>query len=523
MRFILLLLLLLINAIMRCALSEYSGSGTVPIASGTPTILSRTISSSIDGANITSENLYVNTKYWYWVRVSHPSTLEYIDEVYLYLYAPGVGARGVFNKQSSYGFRWLAQSPGIITGAEWTTYGAFGPALSFGGDGDRVEIGHHNLQRPPQITIEVWIKPTGKTGQQNIADKRDSNGGWQVRIDGSSYPLDFIFILKDSTGNEHGEYSPGVVALNAWNHFVCTFDGTYKAIYKWEESQGTFVEKGRWNIGSIDITQTSTSIWIGALSEGSFSFQGVIDEFRIYNRALSIPEMNSNHIGQVTYNGLVGWWRFDEASGIKTWSEPIWQELSPSGWTSELTYLSRTDSVTPTLTDGDGTWKFAVTVAKVARNVGTAAAWYVNTTVIDKANNVASIETGWYDYNYYVEYTLSSLTISWGVLDPGTSNNEAQNMPLTVTVVAVNHESQLQFRGAGNLTDGRGHIISLNNVYVGRTGPSDGIQLSTTYQTFQTISPGENIQISTRWYITVPSAQYPGTYTFTWYITITAT
>ena len=520
--FSLLLILLLITwSPLIGIVNASSGTGTVTVNQGSPTIVSRSISSSVDGANITSGNLDVNTKYWYWVEISHPNTLEYVDEVYLYLYTSG-GTRGVFNKQLSYGFRWLAQNPGVITGATWTT-GVSGSALNFGGDGDRVEISHHDdLQNPSQITIEVYIRPTGKTGQQNIADKRDSNGGWQVRVDGSGYPLDFIFILKDSSGIEHGEYVPGLITLNEWNHLICTYDGSYKAIYKWNEASGTFEEKGRWNLGSIDITQTSTSIWIGASPDGSFSFQGDIDELRIYNRALTIPEMNNNHNGEVTYSGLVGWWKFDEGSGDRTWAEPIWQELSAAGWTDDLTFLSREDSVSPTLTGNSGTWKFAVTVAKVARNVGVAAAWLVNTTVVDKAGHVASKEAGWYDYNYYVEYTLSSPSVTWGVLDPGTSNNEAQNMPLTITVVAVNHESYLQFKGDGNLTDGKGHTMPLSSVTVGMTGPSDGIQLSTSYQTLCSVSPGENINIETRWYISIPSAQYPGTYTFTWYVTMTS-
>ena len=515
-----LFLLVLLFVMLWSPLSvENSGTGTVTVNQGTPTIVSRSISSSVDGANITSGNLDVNTKYWYWVEVSHPNTLEYVNEVYLYLYTSG-GTRGVFDKQLSYGFRWLAQNPGLITGATWAA-GVFNNALNFGGDGDRIEIEHHNLQRPAQITVEVWIKPTGKTGQQNIVDKRDANGGWQIRIDGSSYPMDLIWILKDSNGVEHGEYVPGIITQNQWNHIVCTYDGTYKKIYKWNESTQTFEEKGSWNIGSIDITQTSVSMWIGASPNGNYAFQGNIDELRIYNRSLSIPEMNSNHNGQVTYQGLVGWWKFDEGSGDRTWAEPIWQELSTGGWTDDLTYLSREDCVAPVLTQGTGTWKFAVTVAKVARHVDLTAAWLVNTTIIDKAGNVASEEDGWYDYNYYVEYVLSSSTISWGVLDPGTSNNEAQNMPLAITIVAVNHDSLLQIRGAGNLTDGRGHIIPLNNVYVGKTGPEDGIQLSASYQTLYIISAGEENSVkNTRWYITIPSAQYPGTYTFTWYITI---
>jgi len=68
----------------------------------------------------------------------------------------------------------------------------------------------------------------------------------------------------------------------------------------------------------------------------------------------------------------------------------------------------------------------------------------------------------------------------------------------------------------------KGHTMPLSSVTVGMTRPSDGIQLSASYQTLCSVSPGENINIETRWYISIPSAQYPGTYTFTWYVTITS-
>jgi len=44
-------------------------------------------------------------------------------------------------------------------------------------------------------------------------------------------------------------------------------------------------------------------------------FDGLIDEIRIYNRALSADEVKANMRGAVATDGLVLWLRFDEGSG----------------------------------------------------------------------------------------------------------------------------------------------------------------------------------------------------------------
>jgi len=81
---------------------------------------------------------------------------------------------------------------------------------------------------------------------------------------------------------------------------------------------------------------------------------------RIYNRALNESEIENNHQGNITINGLVSWWMLDEGNGNIARdnthnhnhgiiSGATWKNYAWHSYTVDDTY-----AVTLTVTDNDG-------------------------------------------------------------------------------------------------------------------------------------------------------------------------
>lgn len=207
-------------------------------------------------------------------------------------------------------------------------------ALSFAGgtSNDSVNVGSLSaLNGAQRATISAWVYDRSGAASKSIISR--FNGG----------SPSFIFYTSDA-GNGGGSsisFSPdgsenvfttgSVHQTNRWEHWVAVFDGT----------QGTDLDKVTLYLNGVvqaeDITSTplasaidtsSDTVRIGADSDLCCEFNGIIDEVRVYNRALGPTEVmglfgtgggatrvsNSSKTlqqGTTLGNGLVGHWTFD--------------------------------------------------------------------------------------------------------------------------------------------------------------------------------------------------------------------
>ncbi|NCC51064.1 MAG: PKD domain-containing protein [Spartobacteria bacterium] len=111
-------------------------------------------------------------------------------------------------------------------------------------------------------------------------------------------------INKDSGGDDDHQVSSSPLSLNQWVHFVATYDGTNQCLY----INGVLVDSATWS-GPVSWSTAFIAEGIGGHSgTGQDRFKGIIDDFRIYDAALSADDI-------ALLTGMVAWWRFDEDSG----------------------------------------------------------------------------------------------------------------------------------------------------------------------------------------------------------------
>jgi uncharacterized repeat protein (TIGR02543 family) len=202
---------------------------------------------------------------------------------------------------------------GELKGGMSYTDGMLSNAGSFDGIDDTVQIPHdYDLKPLYAITISAWVKPdTGSLDQRReIYRKDDGSEGLQ------------LFSFQDSsfhdcsggggTGgcisfglNIGGEYSELDVNIDAadwenkWSLVTATYQGSVRKIYK------DGVEIGSEDISGDIGRSGSNDLFIGSYNGSDEFFKGLIDEVKLYNRALSPSEIDNEYATRVTSDTFI--------------------------------------------------------------------------------------------------------------------------------------------------------------------------------------------------------------------------
>ena len=183
---------------------------------------------------------------------------------------------------------------GAISGATWTTAGKYGGALTFDGNNDFVAIADKTaLDLSSGMTLEAWVKPSaGAPSWRTLLFKEHGNGmAYSLySSDGTGRPITQVNIggERDARGS--------VLTLNTWSHLAGTFDGSYIRLYLNGKLVRSLSARG-------SITASSGLLKMGGNSVWAEWFAGQIDNVRIYNRALSATELQSDMSSAVVDSG----------------------------------------------------------------------------------------------------------------------------------------------------------------------------------------------------------------------------
>jgi Concanavalin A-like lectin/glucanases superfamily/Domain of unknown function (DUF1929)/Bacterial Ig domain/Bacterial Ig-like domain/Galactose oxidase, central domain len=174
---------------------------------------------------------------------------------------------------------------GTINGPTRTTPGKFGGALSFDGLNDQVSVADAaSLDLTNAMTLEAWVRPSVLTSWRTILMKEQAGGlvyGLYANGD-NNRPSVHIH-----TNQERDARGTAALALNTWTHIAATFDGAVLRFYV----NGTQVSTA--NI-SGSMTVSTGLLRIGGNSVWGEWFGGMIDEVRVYRRALSAAEIGTD-------------------------------------------------------------------------------------------------------------------------------------------------------------------------------------------------------------------------------------
>jgi hypothetical protein len=183
---------------------------------------------------------------------------------------------------------------GTIYGATWTTNGRFGSALSFNGSSSYVSLGNPAaLQLTGSMTLSAWVRISNFVAADNqIIAKADATGGWQLKATPDTGARTFGVVVSPASGSKTSRYSTARSSTNKWLHVAGVYNAASKTMNIYVNgnlSDGALqgvIPASQWNNANQPVT-------IGRRTGGSY-FNGIIDEARIYNRALSAAEIQAD-------------------------------------------------------------------------------------------------------------------------------------------------------------------------------------------------------------------------------------
>jgi beta-lactam-binding protein with PASTA domain len=179
--------------------------------------------------------------------------------------------------------------------------GKFGSALKFDGVNDWVTITDTTTNGPLDLatgmTLEAWVNPSQMSGWNTVMYKERGTAGAGLlcyalyahdgapETLGTVGPAGYVRLNPVASTADSGVRGATQIPLNAWTHLATTYDGTNQRFYV----NGVLVKTVA-NPGAI--TQSNGALRIGGNNSSFYEFfTGLIDEVRVYNRALSASEI----------------------------------------------------------------------------------------------------------------------------------------------------------------------------------------------------------------------------------------
>ncbi len=180
-----------------------------------------------------------------------------------------------------------------------TTGCVSGNCLLFDGTDDYVDVlDSTNLNPTNEITVSAWIKRTGKLSDTDIIISKDNVGTkrqYSLYIDPNN---NFYFIIfKSGISYKSIPSFSAYISLNIWYHVV----GTYKYVTDGTSIMDLYVNGSKNAIqvtnaaGPIVVTDEHLRIGDDGYVPTNRTFQGLIDDARIYNQAISTSEIQQNY------------------------------------------------------------------------------------------------------------------------------------------------------------------------------------------------------------------------------------
>jgi glucose/arabinose dehydrogenase/PKD repeat protein len=221
--------------------------------------------------------------------------------------ASGPGAAAPAGLVAAYGFNETSGSAvsdasgngniGTISNATRTTAGKFGSALSFNATpkNNVVAVPHSaSLALTSGMTLEAWVRPatlgtTSKSWRTVLFKER--TGGMTYALyanNGGARPVGQVFNNAQRTS-----VGPAQLPLNTWTHLATTYDGAALKLFVNGGQVASLATTG-------SITASTGALKIGGNAIWGEWFDGLIDEVRIYNRALAESEIQSDMNAPVT-------------------------------------------------------------------------------------------------------------------------------------------------------------------------------------------------------------------------------
>jgi hypothetical protein len=176
----------------------------------------------------------------------------------------------------------------LAGGVKRSQAGKHGGALSLDGVDDWVTVADAaSLDLTAGMTIEAWVNPATLSGWRTVIMKETAGGLAYVLYANDNVPKPAAYVRMAGRSNSDGTGGSAALPLNVWTHLAATYDGATVRLYVNGSAAGSAATSGSIVTSTLPLRIGGNAVW------GEY-FHGLIDEVRIYNRALSAAEIQAD-------------------------------------------------------------------------------------------------------------------------------------------------------------------------------------------------------------------------------------
>ena len=231
-------------------------------------------------------------------------------------------------------------------------------AADFNGSTNYIEVeDHDSLDMPEEITIEAWIFPDSLSQYRTIVAKRlSSEANYAFRIwEGK---LEFYYRSSGDLAWSEWSTTGVVIKTGVWQHVAVSY------VFGEEELDmfvGSTPVTGGWIQGAPIVVSLTTTydLYIGGISPNAQLFDGLIDNVKIWTKALPIEDIYDTDLDGVVDSkdfcdspggydayGESGGYEIDYFNSLEfvEWGQNRWL-YTPEGWLQKFTKKGKTSYI----------------------------------------------------------------------------------------------------------------------------------------------------------------------------------
>jgi hypothetical protein len=184
----------------------------------------------------------------------------------------------------------------VVGGPVWTASGRSGGACAFDGHDDHILVSR-NPTDALSYSVALWFNSASTANFTEATQLFSMNRRYQVGCNASDAGNFFYTFALNAEHYGYGGISvfsdPVSVPVDEWHHIALVVDGSQPTAAFYFDGQ--YVGSGA---GGSEVNAGNLDVLIGALNNDPsagprYFWNGLIDEVRVYDRALSAPEVNS--------------------------------------------------------------------------------------------------------------------------------------------------------------------------------------------------------------------------------------
>ncbi|HEY5179280.1 MAG TPA: arabinofuranosidase catalytic domain-containing protein [Dermatophilaceae bacterium] len=188
--------------------------------------------------------------------------------------------------------------------------GKIGNAVKLSGNGEYVALPNGIVSGLSDFTISAWVNPAADSTWSRIFDfGTGTTANMFMTVDGAGSGLRFG-ITTGGNGAEQQLTGGGQLPLNTWSHVAVTLSGATGQLYL----NGNLVATNPNMTLHPSSLGNTTQNWIGRSQYADPYLNATVDDFQVYDHALSAAEIGTLTSGQAGA-GNVASYKFDETSG----------------------------------------------------------------------------------------------------------------------------------------------------------------------------------------------------------------